>query len=479
MAGVDEAGTPAGSVDLDRADGGEQPEAQLSLLGAVALVQRQAVQGLHVRLQGGAAKGERAPRGAEAGAERRGVRAVAGDVADDRGHRAVGSRHRVDEVPAEEHASLAGAVEGGDPDGRRLHPDFGREARLEAAVEGGHVLLRLGALRLGQRHGGVLGEALHHADLAALGLRHPPPPAHRQQRYGLLVEQHRRADGRDLRRVGGDGARHARSERLPHVVDELRQEVVGELLLQLERGLHDEPLAAVGKEGRAGQQPQPLALDGEQGDEVAIERLEGDVADRPRYGSRPAARVEQRRRPDHPVERVARAVRLVERPRDLTAIPVAEQPHAERGDEPEDEDERGGHAGHLPVVHDHQRLVGGPAEDREQTADARTAAERAGDHDERDQDRRHADVVLLVHVVVERQEHEHHRHGGGGEVLHRARAQVLRHDDEPRSDGAERICRSGAWHCALQPPEAAGQISCTSRAGRATCRQGLLRNCSR
>ena len=210
--------------------------------------------------------------------------------------------------------------------------------------------LRLGALRLGERHRGVLGEALHHAQLAALGLRHAPPPAHRQQRHGLVVEEHGRADGGDLRGVGGDGARHARAERLAHVVDELRQQVLGELLLQLERGLHDQPLAAVGEEGRAGQQPQPLALDREQRDEVAVERLEGDVADRPGHRGRPAPGVEERRRPDHPVERVARAVRLVERPRDLPAVAVAQPSHAEAGDEPEDEHHGGGHAGYLPVV---------------------------------------------------------------------------------------------------------------------------------
>ena len=82
----------------------------------------------------------------------------------------------------------------------RLHLDRRREARLEPAVQRGHVLLRLGALRLGERDGGVLGEALHDAEVAALGLGHAPRPAHGQQRDRLVVEQHRRADRRDLRR---------------------------------------------------------------------------------------------------------------------------------------------------------------------------------------------------------------------------------------------------------------------------------------
>ena len=131
------------------------------------------------------------------------------------------------------------------------------------------------------------------------------------------------------------GARHARPAGHAEVLDELGQQAFGELLLQLERGLHEQPLAGVGEERRAREEPQPLTLDREQRDEVAAERLAGDVADRSRHRRRPAAGVEQRGRPDHPVERVARTVRLVQRPRDLAPVAVAEQADAQTRDEPE------------------------------------------------------------------------------------------------------------------------------------------------
>ncbi len=240
----------------------------------------------------------------------------------------------------------------------------------------------------------------------------------------------------------------------------LGRQVVGELGLQLARGLHDQPVAGVGEEGRAGQQAEPLALDGEEGGKVAVEGLAGDVADAPGDGRGAALGVEQRRRPDHPVEGIARAVGLVEGSRDLRAVPVSEEPYPRARREPEEDDGGGGGALDQPAVGDGQQVVGHAAHDRQGDADAGPSGDGAGDDGERDERRREPDEMLLPLDEVERHQERHDEDGARGEELERARAQVRRDGEEPRADRSEGVCGSTVRHGQADLRGAPG-ISCT------------------
>ncbi len=125
---------------------------------------------------------ERAPRDAQAHAQRGLVGAVAADVADDDLEGAVGQPHRVEEVAAQQHPAAAGPVAGLQGQVLAVHDRRGQQAAFQAGLLGGVQLL------VAQLAGGLLG---------VLALHGVADAAHQQRAVDLVLHQVVLGTGRD------------------------------------------------------------------------------------------------------------------------------------------------------------------------------------------------------------------------------------------------------------------------------------------
>jgi len=153
---------------------------------------------------------------------------------------------------------------------------------------------------------------------------------------------------------------------------------------------------------------------------------------------------------------------LVERAGHLGAVPVAQQPDADAGDDPEEDDARDV----APATSSGRRWPEGRRrcpDDGKSGADSRPAGHGAADHDERHDRGGQPDEVLLPRHVVERMSTatrgtcRHEQSGRGG-------AHVLRYGDERERTGPNVSSgRERHWAYAVPRAGTAGQIDLTVR----------------